>query len=110
MENFEQRWIDLSFMLRERFGKIPETDALLFLIGINELGAYPEGKKFSKEQKQDLMHIAVCKLLSQVGLYVFDEYDQEGWPHYIATGLEAPASMQAQEQLLKECMIRYFDK
>lgn len=109
MQDFEQRWINVEFFLRERFGKKPEMEAILYLIGINELGAFPDEKNFTKEQKQDLMHIAVCKLLSQVGVYVLDHYDEEGWPHYMATGIEAPGTMLDQEQLLKECIIRYFE-
>jgi hypothetical protein len=56
------------------------------------------------------MHIAVCTLLSQVGHYVLDGYDTEGWPHYIPTGVEAPGTMKEQERLLQECIIRYFEQ
>lgn len=109
MEDFEQRWINVEFFIREKFGKTPDIEAILFLIGINELGAYPSDKNFSKEQKQELMHIAVCKLLSQVGIYVLDHYDEEGWPHYMATGIEQPVMMLDQERLLQQCIIRYFE-
>jgi hypothetical protein len=109
MEDFEQRWINVEFLMMERFAKKPDLEGMLFLIGINELGAFPQDKKFSKEQKQDLMHIAVCKLLSQVGIFVLDHYDDEGWPHYIPTGVAPPALMKEQEQLLRECIIRYFE-
>ncbi|MGC4058760.1 MAG: hypothetical protein QM743_11670 [Chitinophagaceae bacterium] len=110
MQDFEQRWIQVESFLVERFGKKPDLEGTLYLIGINELGAFPETKNFTKEQKQDLMHIAVCKLLSQVGIFVLDKYDEEGWPHYIPTGIEAPEAMKDQEQLLKECIIRYFEQ
>jgi hypothetical protein len=109
MEDFEQRWINVEFFFRDKFGKKPDLEAILFLIGINELGAFPEEKTFTKEQKQDLMHIAVCKLLSQVGIFVLDQFDEEGWPHYVPTGLETPTNMKEQEQLLQECIIRYFE-
>src|SRR5436190_14925599 len=81
MENFEQRWLDTENTLKERFGKIPDMEGILFLIGVNELGHLPR-KKFSKEQKQDLMHIAVCTLLSQLGYYQYVGRDEEGWPHF----------------------------
>lgn len=109
MEDFEQRWINVEFLMREKFGKKPDLEAILYLIGINELGAFPENKNFTKEQKQDLMHIAVCKLLSQVGIFVLDKFDEEGWPHYMPTGVEAPTAMKDQEQLLRECIVRYFE-
>ena len=42
-------------------------EAILFLIGIQEVGDFRT--KFTKEQKQDLMHVAVCSLLSPSGYY-----------------------------------------
>ena len=53
----------------------------IFLIGIQEIGNITN--KFSKEQKQDLMHVAVCSLLSQSGYYKLEGYDDEGWPHFL---------------------------
>ena len=38
--------------------------------------------KFSKEQKQDLMHVGVCALLSRSNYYVYIADDAAGWPHY----------------------------
>lgn len=109
MEDFEQRWINVEFLMVEKFQKKPDLEGMLFLIGINELGAFPEQKNFTKEQKQDLMHIAVCKLLSLAGIFELERYDEEGWPHYVPTGEPAPATMKEQEQLLKECIICYFE-
>ena len=108
MDNFEQRWLDTQTMLRERFGKVPDLEGTLFLIGLNELGAPPE-TKFSKEQKQDLMHIAVCTLLSQLGIYEPAGRDEDGWPHFHQLDQPAPGGLKEQEQLLKECVIRYFE-
>lgn len=108
MEQFEERWVALQQLLLQRFGKMPDTEGILFLIGINELGSgLPE--KFTKEQKQDLMHVAVCTLLSQLGYFVYLGRDEEGWPHFEALSSPAAVGLQQQEQLLKECMIRYFE-
>src|SRR5438445_10433990 len=108
MENFEQRWIDTEALLKERFGKVPDMEGILFLIGVNELGRLPR-KKFSKEQKQDLMHIAVCTLLSQLGYYEPVGRDEEGWPHFKETALIDIKGITGQEQMLKECIVRYFE-
>ncbi len=108
MENFEQRWLDTENMLRERFGKLPDMEGVLFLIGVNELGRMPR-RKFSKEQKQDLMHIAVCTLLSQYGYYEFAGRDEEGWPHFKELEAVPKVGMAEQERLLKECVIMYFE-
>ena len=108
MDNFEQRWKETEAMLEERFGKVPDMEGILFLIGVNELGSLP-GRKFSKEQKQDLMHIAVCALLSQRGYYEYEGRDKDGWPHYMLAKKPDAESMEAQEQMLKECVVKYFE-
>ena len=62
-------------MLKEKYGIKPDMDGVLFLIGVQELGT---GKQeYTKEQKQDLMHIAVCTLLAQSGYYALGGYDEE---------------------------------
>lgn len=108
MEDFEQKWLDTENLLRERFGKLPDMEGILFLIGVNELGRLPR-KKFSKEQKQDLMHIAVCTLLSQHGFYEFTGRDAEGWPHFAELEPVPVRGIMEQERMLKECVIHYFE-
>ncbi len=108
MENFEQRWLETETLLKERFGKVPDMEGILFLIGVNELGRMPR-KKFSKEQKQDLMHIAVCTLLSQLGYYEYAGRDEDGWPHFRDIEQVAVKGIREQEQMLKECVISYFE-
>lgn len=110
MENFEQRWIDIEFLMRERFGKVPDMEGILFLIGMNELGRWPTKKKFTKEQKQDLMHIAVCSLLGKRGYFELAGHDDEGWPHFNSIKDVEAAEFFTQELLLKECIIEYFEQ
>ncbi len=74
MENketeYDAEWEALLEKLENTLGKKPNLEALLFLIGMQELG---KGTRvFSKEEKQDLMHIAVCRLLSLEGYYEFE--------------------------------------
>ena len=95
-------------MLLERFGKIPDMEAILYLIGINEFGQEPPRGKFTKEQKQDLMHIAVCTLLSQLDYYKFIGRDEEGWPHFEPVGTVPTMNMIEQESILKACIVHYF--
>ncbi len=107
MSDFEQRWNRVITMLTERFGKTPNMEAILFLIGIQELG--PLKKKYTKEQKQDLMHIATCALLSQSGYYELDGYDKDGWPHFKEAQPIPKMEMMEQERFLQEHIIAYFD-
>lgn len=105
-----ERWIILEADLVEKFGKKPNMEAILFLIGMNEYRGRIPKIKFSKEQKQDLMHIAVCTLLSKGGHYKLEGYDDEGWPHFQA--LKPVETNQdtllAQDALLKEYILDYF--
>jgi len=105
----EQRWQDLLLMLKERFGKEPNMEAILFLIGINEYRGRMPMHKFSKEQKQDLMHVAVCTLLSDEGFFELENYDEEGWPHFTQLKANTPADLAGQEDLLRDKILTYFD-
>jgi hypothetical protein len=106
MEDFEKRWKPVEDMLTERFGKKPNMEAILFLIGVNEINNLK--KKYTKEQKQDLMHVAVCTLLSQSGYFELDGYDKDGWPHFKELQPVPKMEMMEQEAFLKEHVIAYF--
>ena len=57
-----------------------DIESVIYLIGVQEFGN--PNMKFNKDQKIDLMHIAVCRLLEPYGFYEFDYVDKDGWPHY----------------------------
>ena len=107
-DDLQQRWWNLEAKLVDRFGKKPDLETLLFLVGIQEFGEIRS--KFSKEQKQDLMHIAVCSLLSQSGYYELEKIDEDGWPHF--RQLKAMPDMTAieQENFLKDHVLLYFEQ
>jgi hypothetical protein len=105
-DDLQARWWKLEEKLLERFGKKPDLEGILFLIGIQEFGELR--KKFTKEQKQDLMHVAVCSLLSQSGYYEIESYDEEGWPHFRQLK-EVPAmGLPEQENFIKDHVLLYF--
>jgi hypothetical protein len=97
----------LEAELVERFGKKPDMEAILFLIGIQEADKF--NIKFTKEQKQDLMHVAVCSLLLPGGYYEQTHIDNEGWPHFKQIKPFEQLSLKDQEDLLKEYVLLYFD-
>lgn len=107
-DDLQTRWWNLEAKLVEKFGKKPDLESILFLIGIQEFGQMKS--KFSKEQKQDLMHVAVCSLLSQSGYYEQDYVDAEGWPHFRQLKALPEVSLIEQENFLKDHVLLYFEQ
>ncbi len=106
-DDLQTRWWNLEARLLERFGKKPDMETILFLIGIQELGDVR--RKFTKEEKQDLMHIAVCALFRQSGYYELEGVDADGWPHFRQLKALPPMEMIAQENFLKDHILLYFE-
>lgn len=104
---FEREWQN-TLKKVESFGfdGATDLDTLLFLIGVQELG-HGE-KKFSKDEKMQLMHIAVCTLLSPFGYYKFTGRDQDDWPHFENTKPLPPLQAEEQQRLMKEAIVEYF--
>jgi hypothetical protein len=104
----KERWEQLVVLLSDRFsqGEDLDVDAIIYLIGIQELGQLH--REFKKDEKVNLMHIAICRLLEPYGYYEFDFFDEEGWPHYKVK--EELPSLKAGEQsvLMKEAIVNYF--
>ena len=105
-DDLQTRWWALEAKMVERFGKKPDMEAILFLIGIQELGVVKE--KFTKEQKQDLMHVAVCSLFSQSGFYELQGKDTDGWPHYRQIKSLPVLTAIEQENFMKDHILLYF--
>ena len=81
-EQLKQRWEAVVAFLSNRFadGDSLDLDAIIYLVGVQELGQLH--KKFKKDEKVNLMHIAICRLLEPFGYYEFEYFDAAGWPHY----------------------------
>lgn len=102
----ETEWNDVLSMLQHRFGKKPDVQTIIFLVGHRELGKHQV--KFTKEQKQDLIHVGVCTLLSQANYYTFLDFDEDGWPHFEYNREQPKLNHEQQEILLKKMIIEYF--
>ena len=85
----------------------PDLKIILFLIGVQELGKGP--RKFSKRQKEELMHIANCRLFSELGFYELEGLDQDGWPHWKLVKPIPAYTLLEQEMVLKSLVVTYFD-
>ncbi len=104
----DRKWQELRLNLGKTIGKRPkDLNAILFLIGVQELGKGVQ--TFSKEEKQDLMHIAICKVLSLSGFYELEGLDEEGWPHWKVKKKLPHFDLLDQEKLLKMHVIEYFE-
>ena len=86
----------------------PDLKVMLFLIGVQELGKGP--RKFSKRQKEELMHIANCRLFSELGFYELEGLDQDGWPHWKLVKPIPSYTLLEQEMILKSLIIAYFEE
>lgn len=103
----ERQWQTLMGQLGHTFDKKPESlEAVLFLVGVNELGQ--GARVFTKEEKQDLMHIAICKVLSYSGFYRLEGLDESGWPHWKLIRELPQFDLLEQEKLLKMHLLEYF--
>ncbi len=107
-EQLKQRWDTLVKILSERFadGDMLDLDAIIYLIGVQELGKIKT--KFKKDEKINLMHIAICRLLEPYGYYEFSFFDEDGWPHYTVKEQLPPLKAGEQSVLMKEAIVNYF--
>ena len=105
----ERNWQSLLKEIERILGQRPkDLNGVLFLIGVQELG---KGHQlFTKEQKQDLLHIAICKVLSFSGYYTLEGLDQDGWPHWKMIKKLPRFDLLEQEKLLKMHVLEYFEK
>lgn len=107
-DDLQTRWWNLEARLVEKFSKKPDLETILFLIGIQELGG--KNEKFTKEQKQDLMHVAVCTVLMPGGYYELEKKDEEGWPHFRQLKPMPEMNAYEQENFLKDHVLLYFEE
>ena len=107
-EQLKERWEAVVLLLSNKFadGDTLDLDAIIYLIGVQELGKF--NQEFKKDEKVNLMHIAICRLLEPYGYYEFDYFDADGWPHYKVK--EELPTLKAGEQsiLMKDAIVNYF--
>ena len=104
----ELRFQKVKTELENKFGEGMDVQAILFLIGVNELGiGY---KEFSKSEKTDLLHVAICTLLEPYGYYEFEGRDEEQWPHFKLLKQLPPIGDREQQHLMKDAIIEYFQQ
>ncbi len=103
---FEKTWNDTVTRISEPFGERLEYSAILLLIGLQELGK--DYQTYKKDQKIELMHVAVCTLLEPFGYYEYEGRDADAWPHFKRIENLPPLSPPEQELLIKRAIVDYF--
>ena len=104
----KERWERLVDILSNQFsqGEDLDLDAIIYLIGVQELGKVHN--EYKKDEKLNLMHIAICRLLEPYGFYEFEFFDEEGWPHYKVKEELPPLKAGEQSVLMKDAIVNYF--
>lgn len=105
---FDKKWRDTVAEISKHQGEQLDLQSILFLIGVQELN---KGfVKLNKDQKIEVMHIAVCTLLEPYGFYEYAGHDDDGWPHFEAKKNLPSLGSRDQEKLMKQAIIEYFNK
>lgn len=104
---FEKTWNETITRVSAQFGEKLDYAAILFLIGVQELGK--DYQNFKKDQKVELMHIGICSLLVPYGYYTFVGRDEDGWPHFERTDTLPALEPNEQELLIRRAIVRYFN-
>lgn len=106
--NETELWIKIEEFFVENFQteKNAPIETYLFLIGVQELGSGMQ--KYSKDDKVNLIHIAVCRLLEPFGYYKFGDYDKDGWPNFKQLQELPELKPNEQQLLMKKAIIQYF--
>ncbi|MBI2257431.1 MAG: hypothetical protein HYU67_00855 [Flavobacteriia bacterium] len=105
--DLELRFKKLQKELEKNFSEELDVTAILFLIGVQELGKGVQ--KFSKQEKTELIHVAICTLLEKSGFYTFIGKDEDGWPHFKLTKKLPYLDDKEQKHLIKEAILDYFE-
>lgn len=107
-QKLKEEYEQILEILAVKFGEGEQLnlDAIIYLIGVQELGK--GAVEFKKDDKVNLMHIAICRLLEPFGYYEFDFFDGDGWPHYKVLEELPPLKSGEQTVLIKEAIVLYF--
>ena len=106
--NEAELWKKVEAFFEEHFQTEKNTpiETMLFLIGVQELGSGKQ--KYTKDDKVNLIHIAVCRLLERFGYYQNSHYDDDGYPHFDEVEQLPELKPNEQQLLMKKAIIQYF--
>jgi hypothetical protein len=106
--DFNEQWETFLLKASKAFNVMANYEFLLFIIGIQELG---QGyKAYSKQEKMDLINLALSKLMTLNGMMVETGRDNEGWPTFEVVGDKKELLPSELDKVLKISMMAYFEK
>ena len=107
-EKLKTRWNQIVTLVSNKFadGEFMDLDGIIYVVGLQEFGRWD--RSFKKDEKIQLMHIAICRLLEPYGYYLFDYVDSDGWPHYDLVKPLPVLKAGEQSLLMKEAIVGYF--
>ena len=110
ISEIEEKWKEVKGFFTEKFtdGERVSIETILYLVGVRELGK--NQRKFEKDEKIDLMHMATCKLLEPFGYFKLDFVDPDGWSHYKQMKDMPDFKKMEQYQLLQRALVFYFEE
>ena len=109
MENdLEVKFKELQNKLSIQFDGDLDVQGIIYLVGVQELGQGP--KKYSKKEKMDLMHVAVCAILEPYGYFEYIGKDKDGWLHFEDKQKLPQLTNSQQLKLIKQGLIDYFER
>ena len=107
MKDLDKKWSQLLKKLENQFQQEMTLKGILYLIGVQELNLGV--KQYKREEKVNVLHVAICKILTPFGFYKFDRIDSDGWPHYTELKAIKNLSEIEQELLMKEAILKHLN-
>jgi hypothetical protein len=101
-------WQQLQNKLKERFETEMDHDAILFMIGLQELDK--PYRAYKKDEKLEVMHIGVCTVLQPYGFYEYKGRDDDDWPHWEVKEQLPHLDAKQQNRLMNDALIDYFKR
>ena len=105
--SFEKKWKETLAKASSDFGDDLDLSSVLLLIGLQE--SNQSKKRFSKDEKINLMHVAICTLLEPLGFYEYKGVDEDKWPHFERVDALPELSPVEQDNLVRRAIIDYFE-
>lgn len=106
-EALERRWQALISDVSERFGRTPDVDAMLFLIGVQSVGRGYE-PDLPKERKQSLIMEGSYLAFETLGVYSRVGMERNGFWIWEKSFDLPKLSVENQEKLLRIGILNYF--